>query len=182
MTRPRRSFDSRSPSTAGCSGTVQARALGRCLPSGALGRRRVQEHRAPVPARHPPAELTSADPEQALQQSVSQSPWDEQKVLTRYRARMAEAFASPEGPARRRRDGAQALHRRKPRRPRKAGGPAGAGVTELLAARWRSRGPQGSAGECRCENRCRARPVTGNDKTPGISEGFACASSAEERT
>lgn len=43
-----------------------------------------------------PEGLTSKDPEQALQQFVSQSPWDERKVLRRYRARMAEAFASPE--------------------------------------------------------------------------------------
>src|SRR6516162_846300 len=44
-----------------------------------------------------PEGLTSKDPEQALQQFVSQSPWDERAVLRRYRARMAEAFASPEG-------------------------------------------------------------------------------------
>src|SRR5919108_958507 len=44
-----------------------------------------------------PDGLTSKDPEQALQQFVNQSPWDEQKVLRRYRARMAETFASPEG-------------------------------------------------------------------------------------
>src|SRR5829696_6665237 len=44
-----------------------------------------------------PEGLTSKDPEQALQQFVNQSPWDEQKVLRRYRARMAETFASPEG-------------------------------------------------------------------------------------
>jgi SRSO17 transposase len=44
-----------------------------------------------------PEGLSSKDPEQALQQFVNQSPWDEQKVLRRYRARMAEAFASPEG-------------------------------------------------------------------------------------
>jgi len=44
-----------------------------------------------------PPELTSRDPEQALQQFVNQSAWDEQKVLTRYRALMAEHFASPEG-------------------------------------------------------------------------------------
>src|SRR5919197_1998974 len=44
-----------------------------------------------------PEGLPSKDPEQALQQFVNQSPWDEQKVLRRYRARMAEAFASPEG-------------------------------------------------------------------------------------
>src|SRR3954463_3136670 len=44
-----------------------------------------------------PQGLTSKDPEQALQQFVNQSPWDEQAVLCRYRARMAEAFASPRG-------------------------------------------------------------------------------------
>jgi SRSO17 transposase len=44
-----------------------------------------------------PEGLSSKDPEQALQQFVNQSPWDEQKVLRRYRARMAETFASPEG-------------------------------------------------------------------------------------
>src|ERR671928_99083 len=44
-----------------------------------------------------PEGLTSKDPEQALQQFVNQSPWDEQKVLRRYRACMAETFASPEG-------------------------------------------------------------------------------------
>src|SRR3954453_15291566 len=33
---------------------------------------------------------TSTDPEQALQQFVNQSPWDEQAVLARYRALMAE--------------------------------------------------------------------------------------------
>jgi SRSO17 transposase len=43
-----------------------------------------------------PAELTSRDPEQALRQFVNQSAWDDQKVLTRYRALMAEHFASPE--------------------------------------------------------------------------------------
>src|SRR4029079_15551199 len=31
-----------------------------------------------------PEGVTSKDPEQALQQFVSQSPWDEQKVLARY--------------------------------------------------------------------------------------------------
>ena len=41
--------------------------------------------------------LTSRDPEQALQQFVNQSTWDDQKVLTRYRALLAERFASPEG-------------------------------------------------------------------------------------
>jgi SRSO17 transposase len=44
-----------------------------------------------------PEGLTSKDPEQALQQFVNQSPWDERAVLRRYRARMAETFASPAG-------------------------------------------------------------------------------------
>lgn len=44
-----------------------------------------------------PPELTATDPEQALQQFVNQSPWDDQKVLTRYRALMAEPFGSPDG-------------------------------------------------------------------------------------
>jgi SRSO17 transposase len=43
----------------------------------------------------PPAGLKVADPDQALQQFVSQSTWDEGAVAKRYRARMAEAFASP---------------------------------------------------------------------------------------
>src|SRR3954449_9689370 len=41
-----------------------------------------------------PEGLTSADPEQALQQFVSQSPWDDQAVLRRYRAHLARTFAS----------------------------------------------------------------------------------------
>jgi SRSO17 transposase len=44
-----------------------------------------------------PSELQVKDPEQALQQFVNQSPWDEQQVLKRYRAVMAETFADPEG-------------------------------------------------------------------------------------
>lgn len=44
-----------------------------------------------------PPELTSAAPEQALRQFVNQSPWDQHKVLARYRALMAQHFASPEG-------------------------------------------------------------------------------------
>jgi SRSO17 transposase len=44
-----------------------------------------------------PAGLTSADPEQALQQFVNQSPWDEQAVLRRYRDCLARTFASPDG-------------------------------------------------------------------------------------
>lgn len=45
-----------------------------------------------------PAELlTIRDAEQALQQFVNQSPWDEQGVLHRYRMVMARTFASPQG-------------------------------------------------------------------------------------
>lgn len=44
-----------------------------------------------------PKGLTSTDPEQALQQFVNQSPWDEHQVLRRYRAHLAETFASPAG-------------------------------------------------------------------------------------
>jgi SRSO17 transposase len=44
-----------------------------------------------------PAELKVKVPEQALQQFVSQSPWDEQAVWRRYRAVMAEALADPGG-------------------------------------------------------------------------------------
>jgi SRSO17 transposase len=53
----------------------------------------------PMAARVPrPAELLDIrDPEQALQQFLNQSPWDEQKVENRYRAVMAEPLAGPEG-------------------------------------------------------------------------------------
>jgi SRSO17 transposase len=44
-----------------------------------------------------PVGLSSKDPEQALQQFVNQSPWDEQAVLRRYRATLARSFASPGG-------------------------------------------------------------------------------------
>jgi SRSO17 transposase len=44
-----------------------------------------------------PEGLTSKDPEQALQQLVSQSPWDEQAVLRRYRRHLAGTFADPQG-------------------------------------------------------------------------------------
>src|SRR5919107_6029544 len=44
-----------------------------------------------------PPELAVKDPEQALQQFVNQSPWDEQAVLKRYRATMARTLASPRG-------------------------------------------------------------------------------------
>lgn len=44
-----------------------------------------------------PEGLTSKDPEQALQQFVNQSPWDQRVVLKRYRTHLAQTFASPEG-------------------------------------------------------------------------------------
>lgn len=44
-----------------------------------------------------PPELQVQDPEQALQQFVNQSPWDDRQVLKRYRATMAETFADPKG-------------------------------------------------------------------------------------
>jgi SRSO17 transposase len=44
-----------------------------------------------------PDDLTATDPEQALQQFINQSPWDEQAVLRRYRAHLARTFASPDG-------------------------------------------------------------------------------------
>ena len=44
-----------------------------------------------------PPELPVKDPDQALQQFVNQSPWDEQQVWQRYRAVMAETFADPAG-------------------------------------------------------------------------------------
>jgi len=44
-----------------------------------------------------PPDLTIKDPEQALQQFVNQSPWDEQKLGRRYRKHLAQTFASPEG-------------------------------------------------------------------------------------
>src|SRR5262245_18371159 len=43
-----------------------------------------------------PEGLAVKDKDQALQQFVNQSPWDEAKVLGRYRSLMAGAFASPE--------------------------------------------------------------------------------------
>jgi SRSO17 transposase len=53
----------------------------------------------PMVARVPrPAELLDIqDPEQAMQQFLSQSPWDEQKVCKRYRSVMAQPLASPQG-------------------------------------------------------------------------------------
>ena len=44
-----------------------------------------------------PTGLEVADLDQALQQFVGQSTWDERAVWRRYRAVMAETFASPEG-------------------------------------------------------------------------------------
>jgi SRSO17 transposase len=44
-----------------------------------------------------PHGLNSKDPEQALQQFVNQSPWDDQSLAKRYRRHMAQTFASPEG-------------------------------------------------------------------------------------
>ena len=53
----------------------------------------------PMAARVPrPIDLLDIkDPEQALQQFVNQSPWDEQKVCQRYRSVMAQSLASPQG-------------------------------------------------------------------------------------
>jgi SRSO17 transposase len=44
-----------------------------------------------------PDDLTVKDPEQALQQFVNQSPWDQSKLLKRYRSLLAQTFASPQG-------------------------------------------------------------------------------------
>jgi SRSO17 transposase len=45
----------------------------------------------------PPELLDIQDPEQAMQQFVNQSPWDEQTVWKRYRGVMAGSLASPQG-------------------------------------------------------------------------------------
>jgi SRSO17 transposase len=44
-----------------------------------------------------PPGLDAKDPEQALQQFVNQSPWDDQALAVRYRRHLATTFASPEG-------------------------------------------------------------------------------------
>jgi SRSO17 transposase len=44
-----------------------------------------------------PEGLNVKDPEQALQQFVNQSPWQQRDVLKRYRAHLADTFASREG-------------------------------------------------------------------------------------
>src|SRR3954468_3935385 len=52
----------------------------------------------PMAARVPlPEGLDVADPDQALQQFLGQSTWDEQAVLRRHRATMAAKFADPAG-------------------------------------------------------------------------------------
>jgi SRSO17 transposase len=52
----------------------------------------------PMAARVPlPDDLDVSDPDQALQQFLGQSTWDEQAVLRRYRATMAAKFADPAG-------------------------------------------------------------------------------------
>src|SRR3954454_18514756 len=52
----------------------------------------------PMAARVPlPEGLDVADPDQALQQFLGQSTWDEHAVLRRYRATMAAKFADPSG-------------------------------------------------------------------------------------
>jgi SRSO17 transposase len=51
----------------------------------------------PMAARVPlPPGLDVSDPDQALQQFLGQSTWDEQAVLKRYRATMARRFADPQ--------------------------------------------------------------------------------------
>src|SRR5215210_5578388 len=52
----------------------------------------------PMAARVPlPEGLDVSDPDQALQQFLGQSTWDERAILTRYRATMAAKFADPAG-------------------------------------------------------------------------------------
>ena len=58
-------------------------------------RKSVEPMAARIP--RPPQLLGIKDPDQALQQFVNQSPWDEQQALRRYRHAMARTFASPRG-------------------------------------------------------------------------------------
>src|SRR5215472_5414741 len=52
----------------------------------------------PMAARVPlPPSLDVSDPDQALQQFLGQSTWDERAILKRYRATMAAEFADPAG-------------------------------------------------------------------------------------
>ena len=46
---------------------------------------------------HFPDGLKIADPDQALQQFLGQSPWDDQAVMRTYRSTLAQSFASPAG-------------------------------------------------------------------------------------
>src|SRR3954468_18147365 len=58
-------------------------------------RKSIEPMAARVP--RPPQLLDVKDPEQALQQFVNQSPWDEQEVFRRSRGVMAESWAGPRG-------------------------------------------------------------------------------------
>jgi SRSO17 transposase len=58
-------------------------------------RKSIEPMAARIP--RPPELLDIKDPEQALQQFVNQSPWDEQEVCKRYRRVMAGPLASPRG-------------------------------------------------------------------------------------
>jgi SRSO17 transposase len=58
-------------------------------------RKSIEPMAARIP--RPPQLRDIKDPEQALQQFVNQSPWDEQKVARRYRRVMADSLASPRG-------------------------------------------------------------------------------------
>ena len=42
-------------------------------------------------------DIKVADLDQALQQYIGQSPWDDQVVMTTYRSTLARSFASPQG-------------------------------------------------------------------------------------
>lgn len=46
---------------------------------------------------HLPDDIKVADLDQALQQYIGQSPWDDQVVMTTYRSTLARSFASPQG-------------------------------------------------------------------------------------
>ena len=91
--------------TRSCSGTTSVTRPRNYAWSGAYLRGLLQDGEAeeriePMVARvpRPLAELLDIrDPEQALQQFVNQSPWDEQKVCKRYRSVMAQSLASPQG-------------------------------------------------------------------------------------
>src|SRR3954463_2785509 len=45
----------------------------------------------------PPPDLHAKDPEQALQQFVNQSPWDDQALAKRYRQHLAKTSPAPRG-------------------------------------------------------------------------------------